>query len=483
MNYVFYDFETTGLDTKFSQPIQIAAVVLDEDFNRIEGHDPIDEKCKLKDGIIPHPNAMLVHKVPIDVLKNGQSFYDMMDYVHKMFTSWGPATFIGYNSMRFDEEVLRSSFFQSLHDPYLTNTNKNSRTDLFKIVLGLEALKKDILKIPIVEKTGKPSFKLELIAKENGIIHEKAHDALSDVYATIEVARIIKDKAPDYWNECMKILSPRDLMEYISNNDYFYAAPEHGAANATYKPISFLTNNPNNNKELAFFDLSNDPKNYYEAGVSKITSMIEAKQKVIRLYQANKSPIILSSNFIKSSGIFKDNEINTFKNRAKELCGHEDFIEKINFAMVERYDDFQITREPSEFLEAQIYNGGFYSSQDKERIILFKDCNDPIEKYAITKGFQDRRLREISYRVLFSESPSVFTDQELIDRRRFIADKVFCTEEKVKWCTLERAKNEMQSIKEKDNGGEQSSYIKQIENYLQAEEERYQSYLSGDIIS
>ena len=117
MNYVFYDFETTGLDTKFSQPIQIAAVVLDEDFNRIEGHDHIDEKCKLKDGIIPHPNAMLVHKVPIDVLKNGQSFYDMMDYVHKMFTYWGTATFIGYNSMRFDEEVLRSSFFQSLHDP------------------------------------------------------------------------------------------------------------------------------------------------------------------------------------------------------------------------------------------------------------------------------------------------------------------------------------------------------------------------------
>ena len=142
MNYVFYDFETTGLDTKFSQPIQIAAVVLDEDLNPIEGHDPIDEKCKLKDGIVPHPNAMLVHKVPIDVLKNGQSFYDMMDYVHKKFTSWGPATFIGYNSIRFDEEVLRSSFFQSLHDPYLTNTNKNSRTDLFKIVLGLEALKK-----------------------------------------------------------------------------------------------------------------------------------------------------------------------------------------------------------------------------------------------------------------------------------------------------------------------------------------------------
>jgi hypothetical protein len=277
----------------------------------------------------------------------------------------------------------------------------------------------------------------------------------------------------------MKILSPRDLMEYISTNDYFYSAPEHAAKNVTYRPLSFLTNNPNNNKELAFFDLNNDPKNYYEAGVSKIISMIEAKQKIIRLYQANKSPIILSSNFMKSSGIFKDDEMDTFKKRADELSTHEDFIEKINFAMVERYDDFQITREPSEFLEAQIYNGGFCSSSDKERISFFKSCDNPEKKYEISKEFQDRRLREISYRVLFSESPDVFSDQELIDRKRFIADKVFCTEEKVKWCTLEKAKGELQSIKESDKHEDQQSYIQEIENYLISEEERYGAYLSG----
>ena len=478
MNYVFYDFETTGLDTKFSQPIQIAAVCLDSNFNEL---DRMDEKCKLKDGIIPHPSAMLVTKVPINLLKNGQSFYDMMDYVYDKFKPWGPAIFIGYNSMRFDEEILRSSFFQSLHDPYLTNTNKNLRTDLFKIILGLIALDNTIIKIPITEKTKKPSFKLELIANENGIEHIKAHDALSDVYATIDVAKIIREKAPDYWDECMKTISPRGLIEYIDTNDFFYAAPEHGAANITYKPISFLTSNPNNHKELAFFDLNNDPKTYHEAGISKITSMIESRQKVIRLYQANKSPIILSSDFMSSSGIFKDDEIHKFKEKSEELSIYDDFIEKVNFALVERYDDFQITREPSEFLEGQIYNGGFYSSIDKEKINLFKNCDNPKEKYIISKEFQDRRLREISYRVLFSESPNVFSDQELLDRKRFIADKVFCTEEKVKWCTLERAKNEIQSIKEKDSNKDQVSYIKEIENYLQAEEKRYESYLSGDI--
>ena len=111
--------------------------------------------------------------------------------------------------------------------------------------------------------------------------------------------------------------------------------------------------------------------------------MIESKQKVIRLYQSNKAPIILSSDFIKSFGIFKSDESGIFKQRADEIKSHDVFIDKTNFALVERYDDFQITREPSEFLEAQIYNGGFYSSSDKEKITLFKNSDNPENKYSI----------------------------------------------------------------------------------------------------
>ena len=171
------------------------------------------------------------------------------------------------------------------------------------------------------------------------------------------------------------------------------------------------------------------------------------------------------------------------KKRADEIKSHDAFIDKTNFALVERYDDFQITREPSEFLEAQIYNGGFYSSSDKEKITLFKNSDNAENKYSISKQFQDRRLREISYRILFSESPHIFTDEQLLERKRFIADKVFCTEEKVKWCTLEKAKGELQSIKESDKHEDQKSYIQEIENYLISEEERYKAYLLGNNFS
>ncbi|MEC7864568.1 MAG: exonuclease domain-containing protein [Pseudomonadota bacterium] len=478
MNYVFYDFETTGLDTKFSQPIQIAAIAVDEDFNQID--DPINVRCRLKDGVIPNPSALLVHKVPIDVLKNEQSFYSMMDFIHNKFSSWGPATFIGYNSIRFDEEVLRSSFFQSLYDPYLTNTNNNTRTDLFKIILGLSSLDENILNIPMNEKN-KPSYKLENIAKNNNIEHLSAHDALSDVYATIGIAKIIKEKSPAYWNECMKISSHKKMMEYLISDDYFFAASEHSAANLTFKPISLLTANPNNQKELAFFDLENDPKKYCDSSVSGIISLIESKQKIVRLYQSNKSPIIISASFLRSKNLLSDKEDNIFKERSELIKNNDSFINKLNHALVERYEDFQITRSPSDFLEEQIYNGEFYSSEDKQRISRFKQCNDPEEKFSISKDFKDRRLREICYRILFAETPSVFPENDLKARMNFIADKVFCEEEKVPWCTLEKAKEELEKIKNNDKFKDDSAYICEIEDFLSLEEERYKKYIFSSI--
>ena len=478
MNYVFYDFETTGLDTKFSQPIQIAAIAVDEDFNQID--DPINVRCRLKDGVIPNPSALLVHKVPIDVLKNEQSFYSMMDFIHNKFSSWGPATFIGYNSIRFDEEVLRSSFFQSLYDPYLTNTNNNTRTDLFKIILGLSSLDENILNIPMNEKN-KPSYKLENIAKNNNIEHLSAHDALSDVYATIGIAKIIKEKSPAYWNECMKISSHKKMMEYLISDDYFFAASEHSAANLTFKPISLLTANPNNQKELAFFDLENDPKKYCDSSVSGIISLIESKQKIVRLYQSNKSPIIISASFLRSKNLLSDKEDNIFKERSELIKNNDSFINKLNHALVERYEDFQITRSPSDFLEEQIYNGEFYSSEDKQRISRFKQCNDSEERFSISKDFKDRRLREICYRILFAESPSVFPENDLKARMNFIADKVFCEEEKVPWCTLEKAKEELEKIKNNDKFKDDTAYICEIEDFLSLEEERYKKYIFSSI--
>ena len=101
MNYVFYDFETSGLNYYFDQPIQLAAKLVDENFSVI---DELNEKCRLRDGVIPSPTAMLITKTDLDDLCTKQSFYQFMDKVYKKLTSWSPAIFIGYNNINFDEK-------------------------------------------------------------------------------------------------------------------------------------------------------------------------------------------------------------------------------------------------------------------------------------------------------------------------------------------------------------------------------------------
>ena len=88
-------------------------------------------------------------------------------------------------------------------------------------------------------------------------------------------------------------------------------------------------------------------------------------------------------------------------------------------------------------------------------------------------------MREICYRILFAESPSVFPENDLETRKNFIADKVFCEEDKVRWCTLDKAKEELEKIKGNEKYNDESQYINEIEDFLKSEEERYRSYISN----
>ena len=221
MNYVFYDFETSGTDRYFDQPIQIAAQLVDENFNVLE---EINEKCKLKDGVIPHPEALLINKVDINTLENGQSFYEMTDKIHETFQRWSPAIFFGYNSIFFDEVVLRQSLYQSMYNPYLTNTNNNKRSDIYNIVLGLDKLKPGLIKQGYNPKTEKQSYKLEHLAIANKLEQETAHDALSDVIATRELAKLISQCHTEYWNHCINISDVKYYKDYINSDDIFLIA-------------------------------------------------------------------------------------------------------------------------------------------------------------------------------------------------------------------------------------------------------------------
>ena len=473
MNYVFYDFETTGINQRFDQPIQISAMLVDEKFNIKE---QLNERCKLRDGVIPHPKALMVTRVDLDKLVNNQSFYEMMKKIRDKFKEWSPATFIGYNSIFFDEEVLRNSLFQSLYNPYLTNTNLNTRADLYKIMIALMPLKNDIVKVPVNPKTNKPIYKLEALARENNIAHEQAHDAESDVYATIGLAKQIQNNFPSFWDACLQSRGPKFLMEYLKTENYFFNAPSYPSSNK-YNPITLLASNPNNIKELAFFDMEYDIDKYIDFRTSKIISTMSGKEKIIKTHKANKCPIILSAGFMKTIDKYKDEYFKELQIKYEKIKSSDNFIENVKQALVDRSEEYMINQSVPEHVEDQMYLG-FATRENQNMMDMFNNGATGDEKYKISSQFSDTRLKEISQRIIYSEYPDKLPDSDKKERKRLIAEKVFSQEDKVSWCTIEKAKDEIDSIKVDPNYINDKEYILKIENFIKSEEMKYKSYSS-----
>ncbi len=473
MNYVFYDFETSGTNRYFDQPIQIAAALVNEDFEIIE---TLNETCKLKEGIVPHPQALLINKIDIDTLKNGQSFFEMVNKVHSKFTNWSPATFIGYNSLFFDEVVLRQSLYQSLYDPYLTNTNDNRRADLYHIMCAITKFRPDVVKLGFNPKTKKESYKLEHLAIANNVEQKQAHDAMSDVYATIGLAKIIKEKAGDFWNHCIYISNPNNFISYLDLHDIVFRAPSHPSHD--FSPMSFMTANPERPKELSFFDLNYDLEKYKDSRTSAIISLIESKEKIIKILEINKAPIILGENFIKNSKILSDKLENNYHERAKNVKMSKEFVEKLEHALVDRSQDKAVNYPMPDFLETQIYSG-FSGPADKEKMNNFRNTPDFEKKYIISKDFEDARYREIAYRILFNECPTVFSEDKLNERKQFFAQRALDSNNDVKWCTIDKAKRAIESLQDDDTYKNDESSLKEIELFIIEEEEKYKQYLAS----
>ena len=132
LRFVIYDFETTGRNSNWDQIIQVGAILVNHSFEEL---DRIELRSSLKPGLIPEPGALIVNNTTTEILKKSNlTHYHMVDKILKKFNEWSPAIFIGYNSIDFDEEFLRKTFFKSLHNPYLTQLNGNKRADVLSMV-------------------------------------------------------------------------------------------------------------------------------------------------------------------------------------------------------------------------------------------------------------------------------------------------------------------------------------------------------------
>ncbi len=195
MSYIVYDLETSGLEPQWNVPLQAALIHCDDNLMPLS---ELSVRCRLPAHIVPAPAALLTTGIgPAQLELAPMSSTEMLSAIARALTAWAPSTVIGFNSTRFDDEMLRHAFFTHLLPPYATQLGGHRRADLLTMVRAVAMLEPSAIAVPI-GATGKQSFKLGDICRANGIAlaEDEAHDALADTRATLALFRRLRQVAP-----------------------------------------------------------------------------------------------------------------------------------------------------------------------------------------------------------------------------------------------------------------------------------------------
>ena len=203
MNLAIWDIESSSASTDFGSIIEIGGVLVDEHFKE---KDRFNFRCRLPEGEIPQAMALIVNKTSIKQLTQGNlSHYQMLSEVEKTFKKWSPCIFLGWSNIGFDDEMIRKEFFRGIRYPYITNASPNKRHDGINIARAAYAIDTSVLETEINEKNN-PVFKLESLARMQGLDSSDAHSALTDATLTAKILSIIKKKQPNTWDMFLSCL-------------------------------------------------------------------------------------------------------------------------------------------------------------------------------------------------------------------------------------------------------------------------------------
>lgn len=451
MNFAFFDLETTGISPAFDQPLQFAAILTDSDFKEIER---VDMRCRLAPHIIPSPHALAVTGLRPDQLIDPAlpGLFEFTQSLTELVSRWSPAIWTGFNSIRFDEEMLRQAFYQNLQaEVFATQFNGNTRFDIMTAVFGVWHRHRDLLDWP-VDETGKVRFNLDRLAPLNGFVDHNAHDALGDVEATIHLAKLIARRDPRLWTE---LLASRDkgyvkarlerfsLLELVGR---FGGAPPKAITGCL---CGYSTKNAN---QAFFFDLdAADPVDLMNASDETFAAALEAMPWAIRSLTINKAPVLLEP----------AETTDEHERRAHLIAEAPQFRERVVQMMAARYP----TKPDAQPLavEKQIFNG-FYSWADKERLKVFQR-SDWLQRQEIVATFDDSRLRQLGRRLIAFYAHDLLSEEEQRQydewlHGRWQAASQLATE----WMTIEKARQAVAEMRASSNYD--SSMLDEIEAFL-----------------
>lgn len=410
MAFVFYDTETTGTHKSFDQILQFAAIKTDADLNEI---DRFEIRCRLMPHVVPSAGALRVTRVSIDSILDLSlpSHYEMMCKVCSKLSGWGKSIFSGWNTMEFDEQLLRQALFQCLHPPYLTNSDGNCRADILKVAQALTVLRPGTLTVP-VGANGKPTYKLDILAPANGFPHLNAHDALADVEATIHIAKLIRDRAPDIWSSVLRFSQKNSVIEFLEDERAFVLTESYFSKPYQYA-LAKIGCDADNESLVYAIDLTADFEALRSLDDQALAKRLARSPKPVRRIRANRCPLVTSMDDVDHFGGIAAEE---FCERGVRIREDAAFCMRL-IAALHRAED-----AVSEHIEERLYES-FIASDDQNRMTLFHRA-DWEERARIVETFGDDRLTELGRRLIFYHHPNALSAEQQAAHRRFVATRL-----------------------------------------------------------
>lgn len=413
--FLWHDYETFGADPRHDRPAQFAAIRTDAELNPIG--EPIMSYCQPAPDYLPDPVACLITGItPQLCLQQGIPEYQFAQHIEHHFSQPGTIG-VGYNSIKFDDEFTRFMFWRNLIDPYAREwQNECGRWDLLNVMRAAYALRPEGLEWPL-NAENKHSFRLEHLSVANGVTHDSAHDALSDVRATIGLARRLRLAQPKLFDFCLELRHKSQVTQHVNltNPSPFLHVSgmipvERGCLMLAWP----LAAHPSNKNELIVWDLAYDPTELFSLDADTVRLRMFSKTGAlpagvsrlpIKTLHINQSPIVISQ--IKTLTATQAERWGmdlTIQLRHADILRNTPPLDALWQAVYRRE-----SQSPAD-VDADLYSG-FIGKNDRQTMEHLRQLDESGLRQA-RPTFYDARLEKLFFRYRARNFPHLLDDEE-----------------------------------------------------------------------
>ncbi len=439
-SFYWYDLETSGIDARWDRIVQFAGLRTDANLQEVG-----EEYCtyvQLADDVLPNPDAALVTGItPETTHSRGVSEWQALRQIYQHFSVPGTCV-VGYNSLRFDDEFMRHGFYRALMDPYAREwQNGNSRWDIIDLVRATGALRRDGIRWPTDEE-GLPVYRLERLTDENGLEHGQAHDAMSDVRATLALARLIRARQPklfDYYFNARSKRQIRALLEPFGSRLCVHVSGMYPRKQFGTAPVMSLCRHPQNSNAIVVADLSRDVESLIQWPEDRIREALfkadNPERPPLKEIRINRCP------FVAGIEVLTEENWSRLGFDPKVIQERQRRLSKPGIAQklmrVYRKPKFEAAPD----VEAALYDG-FLDEADKARCRSLQAAL--VEGRWVDLDYADARLKTLAGRLKARSFPELMSSDERADWRDFVAGKLSAGD--VPWLTLQRFEQRLDEL-------------------------------------